>query len=212
MSLPASASWQQRKARDARQRRSASPQARCCSGQVLFGIVVLAIVGVIVLRSGNDPGVGVSSSELVLPRPAEPHSVRPPTHQGNSVRLPTLLVSRSGACTTRGGRRWYPLFACAGAIGMADLLNTFCHIHTPLLISTIRALLGWSIGLLVGVVVYYLLRLVLPADDQTGQGSLNAPLSDREYGSVNNFAYAQPDFAASEPQAIPDERGVSLSR
>ena len=207
--LPASVSWQQRKTQmqSKAQRIAASP---LLLGQVLFGMVVLAIVGVIVLRSGNDPGVGVSSSELSFRALLNQILyVRPRTKE---ILFGFPLLVTGLALFYSGRRRWYPLFACAGAIGMADLLNTFCHIHTPLLISTIRALLGWSIGLIVGVVLYYLLRRVLPADDQLGQGSLNAPLIEGEYASLNNFAYAQPDFPASEPQALPDERGVSLSR
>ena len=213
--LSPEASWQQRKVQMGLKARriAASP---LLLGQILFGMVVLAIVGVIVLRSGNDPGVGVSSSELsfraLLNRILY---VRPRTKE---ILFGFPLLVSGLALYYSGRRRWYPLFACAGAIGMADLLNTFCHIHTPLLISTIRALLGWSIGLLVGIALYYVLRRFLPVDIQPDKkGSFNSQHSNGEYAPLNNFAYAQPDFPVSqqapvESEVMLSERGVSLSR
>ncbi len=217
--LAPNASWEQRKARmrAKAQRIAASP---LLLGQVLFGIVVLAIVGVIVLRSGNDPGVGVSSSELsfraLLNRILY---VRPRTKE---ILFGFPLLVAGLALYYSGRKRWYPLFACAGAIGMADLLNTFCHIHTPLLISTIRALLGWTIGLVVGIALYYVLHRTLPADDLRGKDeNLSAPGhngdSGGDYDPLNSFAYSQPDYSvggqpAPESQEAPSVRGVSLSR
>jgi len=120
-------------------------------GQVMFGAVALVILGVVVLRSGNDPGVGVSSSELsfraMLNRV---FYVRPRTKE-IFFGYPLLLLGL--ALYYSGKRRWYLLFAMAGAIAVADLQNTFCHLHTPLVISTIRAMLGWILGLVIGVVL-----------------------------------------------------------
>lgn len=41
----------------------------------------------------------------------------------------------------------------AGTIGQTSIVNTFCHAHTPLLISIIRTLLGLFIGGLFGVIL-----------------------------------------------------------
>lgn len=125
-------------------------------GQVVLGLIALSLVVLIVLRSGNDPGVGVSSTELsfrnILNRV---FFVRPRTKEF-LFGYPLLVFGLALAAT--GRRNWYLLFLCAGAIAQADLLDTFCHIHTPLLISVIRSLLGWILGAVFGTVLYLVYR------------------------------------------------------
>jgi hypothetical protein len=164
------ASWQERKTAIGRRWR-AFATSPLLMGQVLFGTIVLVLLGIVVLRSGNDPGVGVTSSELsfraLLNRI---FYVRPRTKEiffGYPLLLLGLTLYFSGK------RRWYLLFALAGAIALADLQNTFCHLHTPLLISFIRAMLGWILGLIIGS------GLFLAIDRYTGArspGSLSAKI------------------------------------
>jgi hypothetical protein len=129
-------------------------------GQVVLGLIALALVVVIVLRSGNDPGVGVSSTELsfrnLLNRIL---FVRPRTKEF-AFGYPLLVLGLALAAT--GRRNWLLIFLCAGAIAQADLLDTFCHIHTPLLISVIRSLLGWILGAFFGAVLYLLYNRFFP--------------------------------------------------
>ena len=59
-------------------------------------------------------------------------------------------------------------FFLVGALGQVSLLNTFCHLHTPLPVSLWRALLGVAIGAIIGVVAHaalerLVLRRLLPA-------------------------------------------------
>jgi hypothetical protein len=50
---------------------------------------------------------------------------------------PALILSF--VLAARGRRSWaFPLFL-VGAIGQVSLLNTFCHLHTPLVASLWRA-------------------------------------------------------------------------
>lgn len=46
-----------------------------------------------------------------------------------------------------------------GAIALASLINSFCHFHTPVLISLYRSILGFVIGCFVALVVYYIYTL-----------------------------------------------------
>jgi hypothetical protein len=41
-----------------------------------------------------------------------------------------------------------------GIIGQVSLLNTFCHIHTPLMLSLTRDLAGLALGALIGVALF----------------------------------------------------------
>jgi hypothetical protein len=128
-------------------------------GQVVLGVIGLAIIGIILLRSGNDPGIGVSSTELgfraflnkIL-------SVRPRTKEflfGHPMLIIGLGLAYSGK------RKVLPLFLLAGAIGQASLLNTFCHIHTPLEISVLRAVFGLVLGGVFGAAAYLVIQRLI---------------------------------------------------
>jgi hypothetical protein len=41
----------------------------------------------------------------------------------------------------------------AGTIAQLSMVDTFAHIHTPLLLSIIRIFLGLGIGVLIGLVI-----------------------------------------------------------
>jgi hypothetical protein len=156
----ADATWEQRR-EVVRSRWREFTSSPLLMGQVLFGMIAFVLLGLIVLRSGNDPGVGVSSSELSF-RAQLNHIfyVRPRTKEilfGYPLLLTGLALYYSGK------RRWYLLFALAGAVALADLQNTFCHVHTPLLISFIRAILGWIVGTVIGVGLFLIVDRLLPS-------------------------------------------------
>jgi hypothetical protein len=46
-------------------------------------------------------------------------------------------------------------------IGQVSLVNTYAHIHTPLIISLIRTLHGLWIGIIIGVIVIICLNYLL---------------------------------------------------
>ncbi len=48
--------------------------------------------------------------------------------------------------------RWGMVLLVVGTIAQLSMVDTFAHIHTPLLLSFIRVLLGLGIGLLLGFV------------------------------------------------------------
>ena len=49
-------------------------------------------------------------------------------------------------------RQWLPAFAATivATIGQADMLNTFCHLHTPLFYSALRSFHAVWMGSLIG--------------------------------------------------------------
>jgi hypothetical protein len=129
-------------------------------GALILGLAALAALALIVARTGNDAGVGVSGFELkaraVLDRVLP---VRPRTKEF-LVGHPAFLLGL--AWWWRGRRRLaIPCFV-VGSLGQVSLLNTFCHIHTPLVISLWRGALGLIIGTLLGILLFYLLELLLP--------------------------------------------------
>jgi hypothetical protein len=133
-------------------------------GVLLLGLVALAALVLIVARTGNDAGVGVSATELktralldrILP-------VRPRTKEF-LVGHPFLILGI--AWWWRGRRRLaLPCFV-VGSIGQVSLLNTFCHIHTPLIVSAWRDLLGLILGVALGGGLFLLIERVAPPPEQ----------------------------------------------
>lgn len=130
-------------------------------GTLLAALVVLAALALLVARTGNDAGVGVSGLELkfraildrVLP-------VRPRTKEF-LLGHPAFVLGL--ALWFRGRRKWgLPIFVI-GSIGQVSFLNTFCHIHSPLIVSLWRGGLGLLLGALIGAIAFRCLELFLPA-------------------------------------------------
>ena len=119
------------------------------------------------LRSGNDAGVGVSGLELrfraLLDRVLY---VRPRTKEifiGHPALWAAiwLMLRRETA--------WASVFFVAAALGLVSVLNTFCHIHTPLALSFARVFNGAWVGAIGGVALVWALRnLGLGANAKTG--------------------------------------------
>lgn len=131
--------------------------------QALGMLAVVALVGLMVARSGNDSGLGVSGTELrfrsILDKVLY---VRPRTKEF-LIGYPALLAGIAFAI--RGWRQWAAPLVAVGSIGLISTLNTFCHIHTPLQLSVLRVFNGTVVGILIGLAAYWLIRN-LPGNDK----------------------------------------------
>jgi hypothetical protein len=117
-------------------------------------VAALGIIGFALLRTGNDPGVGISGLELKFRAILDQiMTVRPRTKEF-LVGHPALFVGIGLLLTRR--RAWGLPLVALGMLGQASLLNTFCHIHTPLSLTIMRATNGLVLGLLFGIVAWYL--------------------------------------------------------
>jgi len=131
---------------------------------VLVGLTALAVL---VMRSGNDPGVGVSDLELrfrsLLDRTL---GVRPRTKEF-LLGHPLLLLSL-GMIVSPRWRPWaFPLLL-AGVVGQVGMLNSFCHLHTPLKLTVLRTFHGLWLGGLLGLLLLWLwVRFQGPRRDPT---------------------------------------------
>lgn len=122
-------------------------------GQVAVGLAALVALAFLVARSGNDPGVGVSGSELTMRSLLDKYLyVRPRTKEfllGHPALLLALAMTASGRFV-----RWTLPLLVVGAIGQSSLMDTFCHLHTPLLISALHGLIGWALGAIIGALLW----------------------------------------------------------
>jgi hypothetical protein len=127
-------------------------------GDVAVAVGVAAILGLVVMRRGNFPVIGASEAELALRSALNELFVRPRFKE---------LVGHPLAVLALLNPRW-PLWATtpllvAGVIAQASILNSFSHYHTPVLVSLQRTAIALALGLLVGLVLVPLGRLVVRA-------------------------------------------------
>ena len=59
-------------------------------------------------------------------------------------------------------RWWQFVLTCAAVIGQGSLVQTFCHMRTPVVMSFVRALDGYSVGVVFGVIAVLVLGMLLP--------------------------------------------------
>lgn len=130
-------------------------------GQVLVGIVALVALALFVARSGNDPGVGVSATELKVRSLLDKYLLVRPRTKEFLLGHPALLLGLAAAASKRFPQWVLPLLII-GAIGQSSLMDTFCHLHTPLFISGLRGLIGWALGAVFGTLLWIVAARSLP--------------------------------------------------
>ncbi len=123
------------------------------AGQLAVGIVALAALAFFVARSGNDPGVGVSATELKTRALLDKYLYVRPRTKEFLLGHPALFLGLAAAASKRFPAWVLPLLV-VGAIGQSSLMDTFCHLHTPLLVSALRGLIGWALGGLIAALVW----------------------------------------------------------
>lgn len=130
-------------------------------------LVALVMLALLVVRSGNEAGGAVLPGELELRAMLDKLLVvRPRTKEvflGHPVMMLALLLA---ARKVRSGI-WIAF--AAGTIGQVSLLNSFCHTHTPLLLTLLRVFNGLWLGALGGIVlclIWDVLGGAPPAEEQ----------------------------------------------
>jgi hypothetical protein len=125
----------------------------------LWGIALatigLVVVAVALLRSGNDAGVGVSSLELRFRSLLEQWLIARPRTKEFLIGHPVFILAIAAAA--RGWRSPALLLLLAGAIGQVSVVNTYCHAHTPVLLSLLRTVNGIWLGVIIGLALWLVL-------------------------------------------------------
>lgn len=122
-------------------------------GQIMVGLVALAALAFLVARSGNDPGVGVSGTELKMRALLDKYLYVRPRTKEFALGHPALLLGLA-AVASRRFPQWVLPLLIVGSIGQSSLMDTFCHLHTPLLISGLHGLIGWILGAVFGALLW----------------------------------------------------------
>ena len=130
---------------------------------IAAGVVLAVAVAVLLLRSGDNM-MQVSSLEIRFRNALEyTLYVRPRTKEMLAA-FPAIALFAAAA-----NKRCYILLVPLGAfaaISASSVINTFCHIFTPVLVSLVRTLSGAAIGLTVGIIGMYILNILLGKEKQ----------------------------------------------
>jgi hypothetical protein len=114
---------------------------------------------VYISRSGNQSDVSPTAFELALRSNLTSVLGVRPRFKEFAIGFPLLMLLPSLQVAHKRLVGW--LFAIGIAIGTSDIVDTFSHLHTPLLVSLVRIVNGAVIGAVLGVVVIAIYRAVV---------------------------------------------------
>ena len=124
--------------------------------QLLIAIVVLGAGALVLVRSGNQSDVAPSALELSLRHHLTVLLSVRPRFKEFLVGFPFLMLAPA---LWRSDRRAVGIILSLGiGIGIGDVIDTFSHLHTPLLISIVRVLYGLVIGAIIGAIAIAIYR------------------------------------------------------
>ncbi|MGD9496445.1 MAG: DUF5693 family protein, partial [Armatimonadota bacterium] len=118
---------------------------------VLVAFVGLGVLALLVIRSGNEAAGTVLPMERELRAVLDRLLVVRPRSKEVFLGHPVLLLALLLAARKVRPGLWIAF--AVGAIGQVSLLNSFCHTHTPLLLTLLRVVNGLWLGLIGGVVL-----------------------------------------------------------
>jgi len=112
-----------------------------------------------VMRSGNQSDIAPSAFELSLRSGLTAALGIRPRFKEFAIGFPLLMLLPSLRLAHRRAVGW--LFAIGIAIGTADIVDTFSHLHTPLAVSALRLLNGAVLGIAIGAIAVIVYRAIV---------------------------------------------------
>jgi hypothetical protein len=126
--------------------------------QLLIACAVLGIAGLVLARSGNTSDITPSSFELALRHHLTVLLSVRPRFKEFVVGFPLLMLLSALRSVDR--RAVGILLTLGIGVGIGDIIDTFSHIHTAILISVLRVFIGLVVGAIVGAVAIGVYRWI----------------------------------------------------
>ncbi len=129
-------------------------------GSLVVSLIILGGLGFMLARTGNDNPAAVSGLELRFRGLLDAILYTRPRTKEFLIGHPALIL---GLCMLIREREKVPstqvmaagvLLMTLGAIGQTSIVNTLCHIHTPLDISLARIAIGLILGSMLGLILW----------------------------------------------------------
>lgn len=149
-------------------------------GSILLGIVILGMLGLMIMRTGNDTGASASDGEVVFRGILDRVLYVRPRTKEFLIGHPLLIVGLGLLWFIRSSKPkavepeqepsdnpaalagWAALAMMVGSMGQTDIVNTLCHLHIPVTLSIIRIGIGALLGCIIGLVVWTVVLRLLP--------------------------------------------------
>jgi Family of unknown function (DUF5693) len=128
--------------------------------QLLVGLVLVVAAYVVLQRSGNQSDIAPSSFELALRSHLTSILQVRPRFKEFVVAWPALMLVPALEPADRARFGW--LFVLAAGVGLGDLIDTFSHLHTPLVVGAERVVNGGVLGVVLGAIVVFVYRKLRP--------------------------------------------------
>ncbi|MBV8282792.1 MAG: hypothetical protein JO347_12140, partial [Candidatus Eremiobacteraeota bacterium] len=123
----------------------------------LVAVFVLAAGAVLLLmRSGNQPDVGVSDFETHVRGFLTTLLGARPRFKEFLIGFPALFILPALLPADRRAVGW--IIVIAAGVGLSDVIDTFSHIHTALIIGVLRLFNGLVAGTIIGLFAQWLYR------------------------------------------------------
>jgi uncharacterized protein DUF5693 len=126
---------------------------------LLVGVVLIGAGYLLLARSGNQSDIAPSSLELVLRSHLTTLLQVRPRFKEFVIGFPALMLVAALLPAHRA--RWGWLFALAAGVGLADVVDTFSHLHTALFASVLRLANGAVLGIAIGALAVIAYRMAL---------------------------------------------------
>lgn len=123
-----------------------------------IAVIIVGVAAVILLARSGNFGLPLLAAEERLRNLMEDLLVARPRTKEYLIGHPALMLA--AAVAALGWRAWALLLAAIGAIGQAGIVNSFSHIHTPLVYVVWRTINALVLGSVLGVIAVVLLTWV----------------------------------------------------
>ena len=128
---------------------------------VFIILVLLFVAFYFVGRSGHTGGVPVPAIELKMRALLEQLMYARPRQKEFMIGHPAFFLTV--LAVYRCAPRWWQfVLVCGAVIGQGSLVQTFCHMRTPVIMSFIRALDGYASGAALGIIAVVAVWLLIP--------------------------------------------------
>ncbi len=124
--------------------------------QLLLACAVLGVAALVLARSGNTSDIAPSSFELALRHNLTAVLSVRPRFKEFVIGFPFLMLLPALRSVDR--RAVGILLTLGIGIGIGDIIDTFSHIHTPIVISIVRVFLGFVVGAIIGAIAIAVYR------------------------------------------------------
>lgn len=129
-----------------------------------LGFVILGALAFMNARTGNENPAAVSGLELQIRDLLDRLLVVRPRTKEFMIGHPMLVVGLGFLGLAAKNPKWQPWAIgtlTASVIGQASIVNTMCHLHTPVELSLVRVAIGLASGCILGFLVWGALNLAL---------------------------------------------------